>query len=136
MNYHNYEGKIVEKYGVELEGWPTGKSGICNPVTLGRRPQLEKLLLALESGQCQWVVLSDDELKERKKQNQACEEHGEQVYCPCKSANHHGYSKGPKSAETIEESKEEGNNKPTTKQACNSDEDSDEDEQEPATKQT
>ena len=136
MNYCNYEVKIVKKYGVELEGWPTGKSGICNPATLSGWPQLEKLLLALESGQCQWVVLSDDELKGRKKQNQVCEECGEQVYHPHKSANHHGNSKGLKSAETIEESEEEGDNKPTTKQAGNDDEDSDEDEQEPAMKQT
>ena len=64
------------------------------------------------------------------------EEHGEQVYRPHKSANHHGNFKGPKSAETIEESEEEGDNEPTTKQACNDNEDSDEDEQEPATKQT
>ena len=80
MNYRNYEGKIVEKYGVELKGWPTGNPGVCNPATLGGRPQLEKLLTALESGQCHWVVLTDDELEERKKRNQMREERGEQVY--------------------------------------------------------
>jgi hypothetical protein len=86
MNYRNYEAKIVEKYGVEIQGWPTSKPGICNPATLGGRAQLEKLLAALESGKCHWVVLSDGELDERKKQNQAREERGEQVYQPRKSA--------------------------------------------------
>jgi len=82
MNYRNYEGKIVERYGVELKGWPTGtgKSGICNPAALGGRAQLEKLLAALESGRCHWVVLTEDELEERKEKNQAREERGEQVY--------------------------------------------------------
>ena len=74
--------------------------------------------------------------KKGKKQNQVCEECGEQVYRPHKSANHHGNFKGPKSAETIEDSEEEGDNEPTTKQAHNDDEDLDEDEQEPAMKWT
>ena len=58
MNYRNYEGKIVEKYGVQLKGWPSSKSGICNPATLGGRQQLEKLLAALESGQCCYYYYS------------------------------------------------------------------------------
>ena len=132
MNYRNYEGKIVEKYGVELKGWPTSNPGICNPATFGGWPQLEKLLAALESGQCHWVVLTDDELEERKKHNQAREERGEQVYRPRKPANR-GTSnpKGAKSAETIEDD-EDGGEEPTTKRARNDDED--EGEQEPATK--
>ena len=65
---------------VKLRGWPTGNPGVCNPATLGRCPQLEKLLAALESGQCRWVVLTDDKLEEGKKDNQQCEECGEQVY--------------------------------------------------------
>ena len=74
MNYHNYEGKIVEKYGVELKGWPANKSRIHNPAALSRRQQLEKLLATSELGQCHWVILSEDELEERKRHNQACEE--------------------------------------------------------------
>ena len=110
MNYHNYEGKIVEKYGVELKGWPSSKSGVCNPATLGGCQQLEILLAALESGQCHWVVLTEDELEERKRLNWAQEERREQVYRPRKSANHkQSKPKGAKSAETIrdEETDEE-----------------------------
>ena len=125
MNYRNYEGKIVEKYGVELKGWPSSKSGICNPATLGGRQQLEILLAALESGRCHWVVLSEDELAERKKQNQAREERGEQVYRPRKSANHHSNPKNAKSAETINE--EDLDDQTPTKRVRNNDED-DEDE--------
>ena len=117
MNYRNYEGKIVEKYGVKLNGWPTSKPGVCNPASLGGRLQLEKLLVALESRRCHWVVLTDDELEERKKQNQVHEERGEQVYRPCKSANQHRTSKGAKSAETIEDSEDEDSmeHEPVTK---------------------
>ena len=130
MNYRNYEGKIVEKYGVELKGWPSSKSGICNPATLGGRQQLEKLLAALESGQCHWVVLTEDELEERKKNNQAREERGEQVYRPRKSANHKSNPKGAKSAETIEddEEEEEEAHQSATKRAHNGDEDEGEQE--------
>jgi hypothetical protein len=135
MNYRNYEGKIVEKYSVELKGWPASKSRICNPALLGGRQQLEKLLAALESGQCHWVVLTEDELEDRKRHNQACEERGEQVYRPRKSANHHTSSnlKGAKSTETIEDSDEE-DDQPVTKRTRNDDEDAD--EQEHATKRT
>ena len=66
MNYHNYEGKIVEKYSVKLKGWPNSKPGIFNPATLGGWLQLERLLAALESGDCHWVVLNDEELEEKK----------------------------------------------------------------------
>ena len=103
MNYRNYEGKIVERYGVELKGWPNSKPGICNPATLGRRPQLERLLAALESGDCHWVVLNDDELEERKKENQAREDRGEQVYLPRKSANRRSNPKGVKSSEFLDD---------------------------------
>jgi hypothetical protein len=34
MNYNNYEVRIVEKYGVELVGWPCER-GICNPGSVG-----------------------------------------------------------------------------------------------------
>jgi hypothetical protein len=119
MNYRNYEGKIVEKYGVELKGWPNSKPGICNPAALGGRPQLEKLLAALESGDCHWVVLTDDELDERKEKNQEREKHGEQVYLPRKSANRPSNPKGHKSAETISDSDDddEEGEKTTNKRA-------------------
>lgn len=126
MNYRNYEGKIVEKYGVELKGWPSSKTGICNPASLGGRQQLEILLAALESGRCHWVVLSEDELEERKRLNQAREERGEQVYWPRKSANHHSNPRGAKSLETIDDDDDEeldGQATSTTKRNRNNEED-------------
>ena len=128
MYYCNYEGKIVEKYGVQLKGWPSSKSGICNPATLGGHQHLEKLLAALESGQCHWVVLSEDELEERKRYNQAHEERGKQVYQPRKSTNH---QKAAKSAETIEneedeeDEEDEETNEPTSKRARDDNDESD-----------
>ena len=79
----------MQKYSVKLKGWPTGSPGVCNPATLGRHPQLEKLLAVSELRQCCWVVLTDDELEERKNHNQVHKECGEQVYQPHKSANQH-----------------------------------------------
>jgi hypothetical protein len=71
MNYCNYEGKIMEKYSVALKGWPTGIPGVHNPSAVGSWPMVEKLLSTLESSQCHWVVLTEDELEARKKDNQA-----------------------------------------------------------------
>lgn len=143
MNYRNYEGKIVEKHGVVLKGWPTtgSKPGVCNPAAIGGRPQLEKLLAALESGRCHWVFLTEDELEERKKHNQAREERGEQVYRPRKSTNRHRNSKGVKSAETIQDDDEEddeGNSEhePATSKKRPHIDDEDGGEHEPATKRT
>ena len=85
MNYCNYEGKIMKKYGVALKGWPTGNPGVCNPSAVGSQPMLEKLLSTLKSSQCCWVVLTEDELEARKKDNQAGDDHGEQIYKPHKS---------------------------------------------------
>ena len=138
------EAKIIEKYSVELQGWRTSKPGICNPATLGGWAQLEKLLAVLESGKCHWVVLSDGELDERKKKNQAHEECGEQVYRPCKSAKRNGHSnpKSAKSAEIIDDDDdddrgEQGDQEPATKQVCNDDNnEGEQDKQEPATKRT
>jgi hypothetical protein len=85
MNYCNYEGKIVEKYGVALAGWPIIMPQVCNPSKVGKRPLLEKLLDALESGDCHWVVLMDDQVEARRKENQARKDHGEVIYKPRKS---------------------------------------------------
>jgi hypothetical protein len=41
---------------------------------------VSKLLEALEKKDCKWVVLSDEELKQRKQENQRRQANGEQVY--------------------------------------------------------
>ncbi|KAI0245902.1 hypothetical protein BJV78DRAFT_1158297 [Lactifluus subvellereus] len=96
MNYHNYQLKIVEKYGIELQGWPTSICEVCNPSNVGTQAHLDQLSRVLESGACGWVVLSKEELLERKKKNQ--------VYRPHKSSRKSGPSK--KSAETIDDDEE------------------------------
>jgi hypothetical protein len=45
MNYNNYEGQIVEHYGVELINFPGGE--VSQPGTL-TRAQLQALIAALE----------------------------------------------------------------------------------------
>jgi hypothetical protein len=104
MNYRNYQLKIVEKYGIELQGWPTSICEVCNPSNVGARAHLDQLSRVLESGACGWVILSEEELLERKKKNQVREARGEQVYRPRKSSRKSGPSK--KSAETIDDDEE------------------------------
>ncbi|KAI0310485.1 hypothetical protein OF83DRAFT_869599 [Amylostereum chailletii] len=50
MNYNNYEGRIVEVYHIELQGWPVS-GGVVNPGDL-KRDQLTKLVKALEDETC------------------------------------------------------------------------------------
>jgi hypothetical protein len=107
MNYRNYKGKIVEKYGVALKGWLTGIPGVCNPSAVGSWPMLQKLLSALESSQCCWVVLTEDELEARKKDNQARDDCGEQIYKLRKSVKRPRTSKAVKSAAIVDDSDEE-----------------------------
>ena len=104
MNYHNYEGKIMEKYGVALNGCPTGFPGVCNPSMVGSQPMLEKLLSTLESSQCHWVLLTGDELEARKKDNQARDEH---VYKPRKSTKRSRTAQATKSSATVDDSDED-----------------------------
>jgi hypothetical protein len=123
MNYHNYEGKIMEKYSIALKGWPTGIPAVCNPSAVGSWPMLEKLLSALELSHCCWVVLTEDELKARKKDNQARHDRGEQIYKPCKSAKWPHTTKAMKSAATVDDSnkpEEDDDLSTDTKHACSS----------------
>jgi hypothetical protein len=110
MNYRNYESKIVEKYGVTLDGWPSGIPQVCNPSMVRGRVLLERLLHSLESGQCQWVVLTDDELEARKKDKQAHFECGEEVYKPHRSTTRARRTEGVKSAEIIDDEDEDNDN--------------------------
>ena len=65
MNYSNYELKIVELYGVALEGWP-GRN-ICNPSSIGHRVDLESLHQSLAGGICKWVKLTEEQSDARMK---------------------------------------------------------------------
>jgi hypothetical protein len=78
MNYDNYELKIVERHGVALEGWPSGR--VQNPGKVGGRRDIMRLFDALSSGSCHWVVLTEQQIDKRKKHNQEREDRGETVY--------------------------------------------------------
>jgi hypothetical protein len=55
MNYMNYETAIVEKYKVELVGWPP-HIPFANPSTLGTMDAVRSLRSALQVGECKWVA--------------------------------------------------------------------------------
>ena len=79
MNYDNYEAKIVERYGVELRGWPLAGS-ICNPGAIGPLQDLSQLQLALSQKICRWEILTEEEVQERRVLNAERVARGEQVY--------------------------------------------------------
>jgi hypothetical protein len=78
MDYDNYEKKIVEAYGVVLEGWPMGK--IQNPGKLGGHAEITKLLDSLQEGTCHWKKLTAEELRDRIKDNKERAAAGEEIY--------------------------------------------------------
>ncbi|KAI0057697.1 hypothetical protein BV25DRAFT_1841438 [Artomyces pyxidatus] len=53
INYSNYEGKIVERYGVDLTPWPL-EGRIRNPGEL-KRAEVNRLWTALSGGHCRWA---------------------------------------------------------------------------------
>ncbi|KAG1729623.1 uncharacterized protein EDB91DRAFT_1252938 [Suillus paluster] len=77
MNYDNYEGKIVETYGVALENFP---GTVQNPGKIGHREDLIKLYDLLFKGTCSWTKLTNDELVEHVAKNKQRQAHGEQIY--------------------------------------------------------
>jgi hypothetical protein len=80
MNYNNYEGKIVEEFGVCLEGWPVGE--VRNPANVGGRANVTKLFGALKNKTCHWIRLTDEELRQRIDNNHERVAAGEEVYKP------------------------------------------------------
>ena len=85
MNYGNYERKIIERFGVELIGWPNDLLPICNPAQLGGHDQVQKLLSALTTKVCHWKKLSEEDTERRIILNNERHARGEQVYKPRKS---------------------------------------------------
>lgn len=64
MHYTRYEEEIIQRYGIELQGWTYEK--IINPSLLSSSiPPLKTLLDALMAGTCKFVKLSASERKER-----------------------------------------------------------------------
>ena len=80
MNYTHYEDKIVESFGVALDGWPL-HGHVCNPGTLSSS-DMNTLWKALACSVCKWVALTPEELSAQKIDNQHCVANGEEVYGP------------------------------------------------------
>ncbi|KAG1806942.1 hypothetical protein EV424DRAFT_1544032 [Suillus variegatus] len=102
MNYNNYEGKIVETYGVALENFP---GTIRNPGNIGRREDLINLHDLLLKGTCSWTKLTSDELVERIAKNKERQANGEPIY---KTRKHQEKTPIAKSAEIVEDTEDDG----------------------------
>jgi hypothetical protein len=55
MNYVNYETAIVEKYKVDLVGWPATIK-FANPSAIGTVDDIRALRNALKTGECKWII--------------------------------------------------------------------------------
>jgi hypothetical protein len=64
MQYINYEEAIIQRYGIELQGWTYEK--FVNPSELSTSlPLLRKLLNAIDNGDCKFVKLTAEETSKR-----------------------------------------------------------------------
>lgn len=63
MNYVNYDRAIMEKYKVQLRGWPVNIV-FQNPSDIGLIDKLRALREALRTGTCMWVRMSKAEENE------------------------------------------------------------------------
>jgi hypothetical protein len=110
MNYEDVEAKIVERFSVALEGWPASCGKVRNPGNIGPKKDLICLANALTSDECRWVKLTEEELEDRKGENERRQQAGEAVY---KSrARKKSTARPPvnsiKSAATVQSSDDEG----------------------------
>ena len=79
MNYAHYEQKIIEPFGVALDGWPLDGQ-VCNPGDIGCK-DAAALRDALERGVCKWITLTPEEVCARKIYNRQSNS-GQQVDVP------------------------------------------------------
>jgi hypothetical protein len=115
MHYTRYEEEIVQRYGIDLQGWTYEK--LMNPSKLSSSlPPLKALRDALITGTCKFVKLTAAEKKKREAAYMACIESGEVELRKRKRRSDAGVRKKSKRAR-----KEDGNK---------SDKESDEDEEE------
>ena len=64
MQYVNYEEAIIQWYGIELKGWTY--DNFVNPSELSTSlPSLQKLLNAINTGDCKFVKLTAEERRKR-----------------------------------------------------------------------
>jgi len=74
MKYADYKSLVI-RHGVELTGWTEG-TGICPIKRINTAPQLRRLLTALNTGECHWAQLSEDDWATRKVAYKACMDAG------------------------------------------------------------
>ncbi|KAG6809960.1 hypothetical protein H0H92_013925 [Tricholoma furcatifolium] len=67
MQYERYAVEIVDKHGVELQGWPTGIK-FRSPANISVTEELTSLRDALACGECKWVKLNRKEIEARAKE--------------------------------------------------------------------
>ena len=82
MNYVNYELKIVQKFGIELTGWPV-HGPIRNPGFLDS-DDMAILKRALDNKECKWRTFTQQEAQDREKSNRQRAANGEPVYGPAR----------------------------------------------------
>jgi hypothetical protein len=59
MKYADYNN-FVAQWGIELVGWTEG-TGVCPIERINTAPQLQRLLMALNTGACHWKRLTADD---------------------------------------------------------------------------
>ena len=75
MQYVNYDELIIQKYGVELQGWTFDK--LFSPSQLSTSlPGLRRLLDAINNGDCKFVKLGPLEVKKRREELQKKQDDG------------------------------------------------------------
>lgn len=115
MHYTRYEEEIVQRYGIDLQGWTYEK--LINPSKLSSSiPPLKALRDALVTGTCKFVKLTAAEKKEREATYMASIKSGEVELRKRKRRSDAGIRKKSKRAR-----KEDGN----TSSEDNEDEDMD-----------
>ena len=117
MHYAQYEEEIVQRYGIELEGWTYEK--LTNPSDLSSSlPPLKALRDAIISGTCKFVKLTAAEKKKREAAYMAKIKSGEIELRKRKRRSDAGVSKKTKRVrreesendeEEMEEGQDEGN---------------------------
>lgn len=76
MQYANYEEDIVQRYGIELQGWTYEK--FVNPSELSTAiGPLRGLMDAIKNGDCKFVKLTAEERRKRKETYRAKVDSGE-----------------------------------------------------------
>lgn len=77
MSYARYQTDIVEKYSVELIGWPARLLPLKTPSEIRVLADLKLLRNALIEGSCRWVHLSRPDIQNRIDEHQRRAESGE-----------------------------------------------------------